>query len=379
MIVKVLFWITALSVIYAYIGYPLVLVILGWFRRENKVQLSEEYTPSLSIIIPAYNEEGVIGQKLKNTLELIYPQKKLEIIIVSDGSIDKTKQIVQSFLPNQKIKFIEVSQRKGKSNALNLGLDHASGEIIVFSDSSILLEPNALLEIVKGFQDEKIGCISGEDHIPGNGGEGLYGKYELFLRNKESRIGSIVGASGSFYAQRKELCMPFVEGLAPDFLSVLNTIEQGYRAISEPKAKGMMSSADETEAEFRRKVRTLLRGMTTLWFKRNLISPFNYGMFAFFLLSHKLVRWLVPSFLIVLLVTNMFLLSIFIYQIIFLGQFIFYIFGFMAWWKIINMDKKIIGKIPLYFSMTNIAILQAWILFINGTRQEIWEPTRRNS
>ena len=178
------------------------------------------------------------------------------------------------------IKFYNLPERKGKAGALNRALLEACNEIVVFSDASIILEPNALKKIVNRFRSENIGCISGEDYIPGGGGEGAYGRYELFLRNLESSVGSIVGASGCFYAQRRSLCEPFKEGMAPDFLSVLKTVEKGYRAVTEPMARGVMESVSKSKQEFDRKVRTLLRGMTTLMAFKHLINPLQYGVFG---------------------------------------------------------------------------------------------------
>jgi exosortase A-associated hydrolase 2 len=227
------------------------------------------------VLVPAYNEAGVIGSKLDNLLGLDYPRDRLQLVVVSDGSTDGTNALLEAAAAgDERLTTVLLDERRGKANALNQGLGRATGEIVVFSDSSILLDAQALRAIVKPFADPEVGCVSGEDHIPEGGGEGLYGRYELFLRNRESAVGSIVGASGSFYAERRALCRPFVDGLAPDFLSVLNTVEQGYRAVTEPAAFGFMSAVKHPGDEFRRKVRTLLRGITTLWVKRGLLNPF---------------------------------------------------------------------------------------------------------
>ena len=372
-----IFWLAFAGAVYAYFGYPVLLAVLARISPKKLRLGADVDLPRISILIPAHNEETVIANKLSNSLALDYPREKLEIVVVSDGSTDRTDQIVKDFSTDTPLQFFRVDDRKGKANALNTGLQHVTGEIVVFSDSSIMLEQDSLRTITKGFADPEVGCISGEDHIPGGGGEGLYGRYELYLRNLESRIGSIVGASGSFYAQRRELCLPFVEGLAPDFLSVLNTVEQGYRAISEPGAKGTMSAVSDTGAEFRRKVRTLLRGMTTLWARRSLMNPLKYTAFSFVLISHKLMRWLVPLFLIAMLVANSGLLVSKFYLGIFVLQLAFYSLAILAWLRVGGVDQKTYGKIPLYFTAVNVAIFQAWLLFFKGVRQEIWEPSKR--
>ena len=197
---ETIFWLAFAGALYAYFGYPLFLTALARIHPKKLDLLSNAELPSVSILIPAHNEEAVITDKIKNTLNLDYPSDKLEVVVVSDGSVDRTDEMVKEFTAEYPLKFYRVESRKGKANALNTGLQHVNGDIIVFSDSSIILEKDALKAITKGFADPIVGCISGEDHIPGGGGEGLYGRYELYLRNLESQTGSIVGASGSFYA-----------------------------------------------------------------------------------------------------------------------------------------------------------------------------------
>jgi len=214
---KIIFWLSFSIIVYTYIGYPLLLAVLGsWRTKEIGHEKGNNVEPAVSVIMPVYNEESVIGQKIQNTLGLDYPGSKLEIIVVSDGSTDNTRTILQQHV-DSRIKFFELPQRTGKAAALNLGLQKANNEIIVFSDASIMLEKQALRNLIRGFASDTVGCISGEDRVVGGGGEGIYGNYELMLRNLESRVSSIVGASGCFYAQRKSLCEPFPAGMAPDF------------------------------------------------------------------------------------------------------------------------------------------------------------------
>ncbi len=375
---KVVFWFSLSGSLYAYLGYPLLLHLLRVFtanKAEGRGEVAPEYIPSVSLLIPAHNEGAAIESKIRNTLSLDYPKEKLEIIVISDGSTDSTDSIVSGYR-GEGVSFIELKSRGGKARALNSGLATATGEIIVFTDASILLEPKALRKIVCRFSDESIGCISGEDHILEAGGEGLYGRYELHLRNLESAVHSIVGASGSFYAQRRTLCQPFLEGMAPDFLSVLATVEMGYRAITEPSAIGHMASSKKVEDEFRRKERTILRGITTLSHKRNLLNPFRYGILSIFLFSHKVMRWLVPFFMILLIISNARLLEEPFYRWVMLGQGIFYLLACGSLLKGTS-SRSLILKIPHYFCISNAAILTAILKYITGVRQEIWTPTQR--
>lgn len=375
---KFLFWFSISGSLYTYLGYPLLLHLIRVFttnKAEDRGEDPTEYTPSVSLLIPAHNEGATIEAKIRNTLSLDYPREKLEVIVISDGSTDSTNSIVSGYR-GEGVSFIELESRGGKARALNSGLAIAKGEIIVFSDASILLEPKALREIVCGFLDESTGCISGEDHILEPGGEGLYGRYELYLRNLESAVYSIVGASGSFYAQRRNLCQPFREGMAPDFLSVLATVEMGYRAITEPSAIGHMTSSKKIKDEFRRKERTILRGITTLSHKRNLLNPFRYGIFSFSLFSHKVMRWLVPFFMILLIISNVRLLADPFYRWVMLGQGIFYLLACGSLLKRTG-SRSLILKIPHYFFISNAAILMAIMKYMTGVRQEIWTPTQR--
>ncbi len=376
--IQAIFWAGLLGIIYAYFLYPAVLFLLGRLLPKAVRIDSQVFTPSVSLIMPVHNEENIIRSKLDNFRQLEYPEDKFKLIIVSDGCTDRTIDIIQKCSGSLNVQIVEVNERRGKANALNTGLQYVDTELVVFSDASILLETDALKQLVKPFEDPLIGCVSGEDHIAEMGGEGLYGRYELFLRNQESSIGSIVGASGSFYAQRTEISQNFEEGLAPDFLSVLNTVKAGYRAITEPRAIGHMTASKSSGQEFQRKVRTLLRGMTALFSRPALLNPLNYGLFSLFLISHKLLRWLVPLFLISVLVSNMFLLEHSFYKVFMLAQVLFYLLALLAFLEKASFQNILAGKIPLFFIMVNVAISAAWVRYLRGDRQELWAPTQRN-
>jgi len=371
------FWISIAMIVYPYFGYPLALYFLGKIRgvRNPNGMLSGEFTPTVTVLIPAHNEEGTIESKIRNTLSLDYPEKHLQMIVVSDGSTDATNTLVRKYQDHGVI-FIPMEKRGGKAQALNKGLAAATGDIVVFTDASILLEPDSLRTIVKRFREDAIGCVSGSDRILDGGGEGIYGRYELYLRTLESEVHSIAGASGSFYAQRRVICVPFLEGMAPDFLSALTTVEQGYRAVTESAASGHMASAKKAKDEFHRKERTILRGMTTLYHKRSLLNPFRYGVFSFTLWSHKVSRWLVPYFMILLFLSNSFLLEERFYGVVFVAQCVFY-FGAAGSLLGTGMSRNPMSKIPYYFCLSNAAILAATIKYARGVRQEVWSPTKR--
>ncbi len=377
-LVEGLFWISVWGVLYPYLGYPVLLWIWGAIARRVPHLTREEapHYPSVTLIIPVCNEEKRIERKIVNTKALRYPADRLEVLFVSDGSSDHTVELIRRHAPAQFV-LLELPVRRGKAAALNAGLQQAKHDIVVFSDASIELESDALSHIVQGFRDPNIGCISGEDKIPESGGEAWYGRYELLVRRLESSVHSIVGASGSFYAQRRALCGQFPEGLAPDFLSVLRTVEQGFRAVSEPAAIGTMTSVKDSRQEFQRKVRTLIRGMTALFAYARVLNPFRFGMFALEMLSHKLLRWSVPFFLIAALLSSIMQFDSPWFIFVSSAQVAFYVTALLALWGWNVVRQSLLGKVALYFSMVNVAILVAWVKYVTGVRQELWTPSQR--
>jgi cellulose synthase/poly-beta-1,6-N-acetylglucosamine synthase-like glycosyltransferase len=373
---ETLFWLSVAGVLYPYFGYPLALCLLRPIANRPLKRRTDFVLPAITIIIPVFNEAKRIERKVRNTLALKYPSDRLGVIFVSDGSTDETVEIIRSARAPQ-VRVVELDRRRGKAAALNAGLAQASGDVMVFSDAAIELDPLSVERLVGPFADPEVGCVSGEDPIAEAGGEGLYGRYELALRRLESSIHSIVGASGSFYAQRRAICQPFSEGLAPDFLSVLRTVKQGYRAVSEPTAVGAMTSVRDPNQEFERKVRTLLRGLTTLFTSLSLLNPFRYGWFAFMLFSHKVMRWTAPVFLVTTLLSSMLLADSIFYLAAFIAQISFYALALGSLWQLAGIERSLPGKVALYFSASNAAVLMAWLQYARGVRQELWTPSQR--
>ncbi len=379
MLAQWVFWIAAFGVVYAYAGYPLAAWLLARRRAADAAPGTDDDSllPEVTVLVPVHNERATIEAKLANTRALGYRPGALEVVFVSDGSTDGTAEVIAA-AEDGRVRLFEVPERAGKAAALNTGLASVTTPIVVFSDASIMLEPDAIRAIVRPFRDPRIGCVSGEDRIEGGGGEGLYGRYEMFLRRQESHIHSIVGASGSFYAQRRELCGAFVPNVAPDFLSVLRTVERGYRAVSEPGAVGTMGAVDNPKDEFQRKVRTILRGITTLGSHMRLMNPFRHGLFAFELFSHKLMRWLVPFFLLAMLISSGLLApGSVVYLVLFALQAAFYGLALAGLANALPRALSMPGRIAVYFSSVNLATLAAWGKYAMGTRQELWSPSKR--
>ena len=377
---ETVFWVCFAGVLYSYFGYPIMLITIRFLKKQGvgPSAISEHLEPSVTMIIPAHNEARNIERKVENSLSLDYGGS-LQVIVISDGSTDNTVDLVRRHEDDNRLTLIVVAERKGKANALNEGLSHANGDIIVFSDASIILERDAIREIVRPFANPEVGCVSGEDRIESKEGEGLYGRYELWLRRLESDVGSIVGVSGCFYAQRSEVVEPFGEGAAPDFLSALDCLESGYRVIANPKAIGYMSAVSGSRREFERKVRTVIRGMTALFSRMRLLNPFKFPWAAFSLFSHKIMRWLVPVFMLALVISNAGLLDQMFYRVTMSLQGLAYILAAIPIVLPIAGDRSSVLRISSFFLLVNAAILIAWIRYLLGVRQEIWGPSTRIS
>ena len=373
---EILFWLSLLAVAYPYAVYPAVLV--GWNRLVGRTlpQPDVAYRPTVSVILPVHNEALRIEAKIANLLALYYPRDRVQVIVVGDGCTDDTlaraaraggEQLVIHPLP----------VRAGKAAALNAGLERAMGEIVVFTDASILLDHGALASLVGHFNDPSVGCVSGEDYVEGCGSEGLYGRLELLLRREEARLHSIAGASGCFYGMRRSLCRPFRPGMAPDFLSVLDTVRSGHRALCEPAARGSMTATQSQRAEFSRKARTFLRGLTALFGNAALLSPARFPSFAFILWSHKLMRWLGPISLALCLVSSFVLRTEPLYAVLFYGQLAFYAMALAALAWPATIGRFSVARLSAFFLLVNAAAAQALVMWLAGVRQELWEPTRR--
>lgn len=385
-----IFWFSIAAIVYAYFGYPLTLYGLSLFRRQS-VHRNELYCPYLSLIITVHNEQDRIQQKIDNTLALNYPKDKLEIIFASDASTDKTEDIIQSY---PQFKLVQSFKRNGKEFAQKLAVDQARGEILVFSDVATKIETNGLRTMAANFADSTVGCVSSQDKfLDAKGrvsGEGAYVKYEMFLRRLESQVCSLVGLSGSFFAARREVCTNWAVDLQSDFNTLLNSIKMGFRGLSDPHTLGYYQNIFDEKKEYNRKIRTVLRGLSVLMRNLSVLNIFKYGLFSWQLFSHKLCRWLVPFFLLIALVSNLFLVDESgLYLLLLVAQLLFYILAlahFVSEYKNINQNKPVskilarlisLGKIPYYFIVVNSAILIAWIKYLKGERSVYWTPSKR--
>jgi len=376
---EIVFWVSVALIVYAYVGYPLALGVVSLFRIRGVARA--DVSPPVTFIIAAYNEEKRIAEKLENTLKLIYPREKLEIIVASDCSSDETDEIVRTY-GDRGIRLVRASVRKGKEAAQKLAVDVAKGEIIVFSDVATILPEQAISNIVKNFHDPTVGCVSSVDRfIDQDGrvsGEGAYVRYEMFLRSLETRVNSLVGLSGSFFAARKEVCKGnWSEELQSDFNTVLNSMRVGLRGVADPDSVGYYKNIADERKEYDRKVRTVLRGISVFMRSLALVNPWRNSLFAWQLLSHKLCRWLVPFAMMTAFASNAFLaLYSRWYALLFVIQILFYsvALGGILWKPLLRLP---IIRLFSYFLLVNASIFQAWIRYWSGERLATWESSRR--
>lgn len=372
LMIPIVFWTSVGLVLYAYLGYPCLLMGVSLVRRRPVRRAAA--TPPVSFIITAHNEEPRIVEKMKNTLGQDYPADLLQIIVASDCSTDGTDAAVRGYAP--RIELIRAPERRGKEAAQQLAIGRASGEVLVFSDVATALAPDAVSTIVENFSDPTVGCVSSIDRfVDADGrisGEGAYVRYEMWLRTLETRVSTLVGLSGSFFAARRQVCVDWAADRTSDFSTLLNAVQLGFRGVLDPHSAGYYRPIADHRRELQRKVRTVVRGIDVLTGSWRMMNPFRYGLFAWQLASHKLCRWLVPFAMIAAFLGNALLVSRSPwYAALFAAQVGFYITALAGWAGTRTL------LIPFFFVQANFAVLLAWIRYSRGERMNTWHPSQR--
>lgn len=281
---------------YVFVGYPGLLWLFSKLRPRPLLQ--QNITPSVTLLISAFNEAHVIGRKIENALALDYPRERLEIMVISDASSDATDEIVRSYA-DRGVVLHRMPQRGGKTLGLNAGVERARSEILVFSDANIIYRPDALRKLVRNFADPAVGCVTGDSRYEESAQsaahqeEDTYWGYERFIRACESRIGSTVGGDGAIFAIRRALYRPLAHDAINDLVIPLRIVLEGHRAVFEPEAVGVEPSAGSFKREFRRKRRIVNRSWRGVMGLQGVLSPLRSGVFAWQVWSHKVLRWLI--------------------------------------------------------------------------------------
>lgn len=372
-------------VVYAYIVYPVLLLLIARVRGRRPSEAGSGEWPMISISLPAYNEESQIRGALDALLAADYPSDRRQIIVVSDGSTDGTDAIVAEYR-DRGVELLRQKERAGKGAAENAAGPHLLGDFVVNTDASIRIQKDSLKPLIAALADPEVGVASGRDvsvartEVDANRGESRYVGYEMWIRGLETGVSGIVGASGCFYAIRRHLhCEPLPDHLSRDFASALIAREHGYRAVSVDEATCLVPRTASLRREYRRKVRTIARGMETLWEKRYLMNPLRYGAFAWMLLSHKICRWLVPwsalgAAIGLALVGLEHPLALFV-----LGATAVWVgLGALGFMLAERRELPRLLALPAYVLAGNMAAMQALVQAVRQERKAVWEPTRRD-
>ena len=369
---EVLFWMSAIAVVYAYIGYPLVLFLLCLVinQRVHKAPIE----PFVSVIIPAYNESRVIEAKLRNIASWDYPTDRLEVIVASDGSTDSTVDLARSFRSAVRIRVLAFAQNRGKMFVLNDAVREAAGEILLFSDAAAMLQPDSLRHMVSNFADPKVGAACGVYRLQRASEaqlgvqEDLYWKYETSLKALESQLSSTIGAHGAIFASRKCL-YPFVSPdiINDDLVIPVRVLASGHRVIYETQASAFEEATEMTG--FQRRVRIMAGNLQQIKEIKGLLWPPQVLPFVFFF-SRKVLRSFVPVLLIVLAVSNSFLLQKEFYRVTEYCQITFYALAVVGirW----NLRPGLL-RLPYYFCSINAAYLWSAWRYTLGTKKMKWE------
>lgn len=379
------FWLLIAIIVFAYVGYPLTVALAG--RLLNRVVHKGAVTPSMSVIVAAYNEAGGIVERIQNIVGCRYPSDLLEVIVASDGSSDDTVALA-SAIGSDRVRVLDLP-RRGKAAALADAVRHATGEVLVFTDANTVFRPDALVMLGVNFADTDVGGVAGrtgylvgDAAAPAGRGEDLYWRYDTWLKALETRTGSVVSAHGGMYAIRRELFRPVEDpAVTDDFAISTAIVAQGKRLVFEPQAIGYEEPMAESGSEFRRRVRLMTRGLRGVLLRRELLNPFRHGFYSVALGSRKVLRRLVPLTFPVLLVVSCLLASGgYVYATFAAAQVAVAALAGVGW----ALRHRPVGRhpilyVPFFFALANAASVAALANVLRGNRIERWTPQRHAS
>ena len=386
---KFVFWVSCFIIFYNYAGYALIIYLLNRLKTKKGSTSLQQYYPSVSFIVAAYNEEDCIEKKILNTLEQSFSANKIEFIFITDGSTDSTTTIIKKY---PAIQLLHSNERKGKSAALNRAVSNAKNEILIFSDANTILNKDACVQIAKHYIDKKVGGVAGEKKVisPENedenaaSSEGFYWKYESFLKKLDSDFYSVVGAAGELFSVRKELYQPVSpDVILDDFVISMKIAQQGYRIVYEPNAFAMELPSFSIDDEKKRKVRIAAGGFQAIAMLPQALFFWKHFKLSFLYISHRVLRWtLTPVCLVLALVSNLLLClypGSFFFRLIFVLQALFYVSA-VLYYLFPSLGRKFsILKLPYYFSFMNISVFQGFLKFIQKKQSSAWEKAKRTN
>jgi biofilm PGA synthesis N-glycosyltransferase PgaC len=385
---KLLFWGSLFLVFYTYLGYGIVLTALVKIKRLFVKQKTVEtgYTPVIALVIPCYNEADILQDKIENCLALSYPPDKLSIVFITDGSTDASMDIVRRY---PSVLLLHEDKRGGKVAAENRVMKLVTAPVVVFSDANTMLPASALKELVKHYEDPEVGAVSGEKRIlqkqkeaAAGAGEGIYWKYESFLKKMDSELLTIVGAAGELFSFRRELYEELEsDTILDDFILSLRIAKKGYRVVYEPAAYAMETSSVSVKEELKRKIRICAGGWQSIVRLRSLLNPFSHFTLTFQYISHRVLRWtLTPFALLLLLPVNAWLFwntNELFYSLAFVAQLVFYVLALCGWYLENRSISIKLLFVPYYFFIMNYAVFLGFFRYLKGKQSAAWERSQR--
>lgn len=368
--------------LYIYLGYPILVTLCAMLKgsKSKNSNNKESYsTPTVSLIIPARNEEKAIKDKIENSLAVDYPREKLEIIIVSDGSTDRTNNIVYDYI-DKGVKLVDLPVHSGQSAAQNAGIKEATGEIIVFSDATGMFLPNAVRNIIQRFTSPEIGCVTGKvvtrsTSARSGAGTDIYRTYELFIRSKESSLGNLAVATGAIHAIRRDLFSPLNILFAADFMLPLKAIRDGYKVVQESSAI-CIEDANPLSGVFKRRRQIISKDFYGLMSMKEMLNPFKFPLVAWGLFSHKFLRWLGTIFLLMCIISSALLAKSVFFLFLLILQVLFYACAATGWLLKEKYNTPRILQVPCNFCISNLAALIGIIYYLLGKQTGKWDPVR---
>lgn len=395
MALQLFFWTALFIIFYSYLGYGIVLFILVKLKRafglSKETETNEAYEPEVTLFVSAFNEKDYLDTKVNNSKSLNYKQSKVQQVWVTDGSDDGTPDLLKKY---SEVTVYHKNERLGKIAAMNRGMQFVKTPIVIFSDANTDLGKDSIKEIVRLFQDPKVGCVSGEKRIyskdadnAAGAGEGLYWKYESQLKKWDAELYSVVGAAGELFAIRSELWQEVEKDtLLDDFMISLRVAMSGYTIQYNPNAYAIETASTNVKEELKRKIRISAGGIQSVVRLRDLLNIFKYGTLSFQYISHRVLRWtLTPLLLLLLFPANLFLaletgiFSWSIYSLLFIGQVVFYVAALTGWFLEARQIRLKILFIPYYFFIMNLSVFLGFARYIKGSQSVNWERAQREA
>jgi cellulose synthase/poly-beta-1,6-N-acetylglucosamine synthase-like glycosyltransferase len=374
-----IFVLTILLCFSSYVLYPLVLGFLG-MTVPVKIRKADIH-PFVSIIIPAHNEAVHIEQKIQNTLAIDYPKDKMEVLVGSDGSTDTTAEILEKY--RSEVRVTNYEANRGKTAVQNDLVGMAKGDILVFTDAASFLPADAVIKLVRNFEDNSIGCVAGRMQFIGTDrnvttqSQGLYWRYEFSIREMESRLGSLIGVDGPLYAVRRECYVPLAHHVISDLMTPLLVLGQGKRVVLEPDAFVDEEPTSRTAQEFRTRRRITLRGLLGIFTHKELLNPLKHPLLAIQIFFHKVLRWFVGLFVILNFLVCLANADHSFYKGMLLLYGLFFLLALTGW--IVRQTggrASALFSVPYYFTLVNAAATTGVIDFFRGKQAVTWKPVR---